>query len=293
MGENKSSQTVVLGFKAFDLHELLPHVVAHRLGYYEERGLKVVLKDITFVPDEQLDPLTFTVACGSALLARRKGVPRKVIFVTTDYPMFWMHTRANITKWQELRGSRVATYPPPAPPSHLHRIILRRHGLDPDQDVRLEAARDDVARLGLLKSGDVQAAVLSSAIPPPKVWSFGFHTLLFFGDEIRVPTTGLTTTDTVIRNQPGLVRNLTSAFHQSVVTIQESPSQTIRIVAELINDSEMIAQQTYELVRSYFTRDGRAAPQSEENALELLKDETASGQQLRRDEIYDYSFLPA
>src|ERR1051326_1131467 len=147
MGEGKAHKTVVLGFKAFDLHELLPHLVAHRVGYYNERNLKVMLKDITFAPDEQLDPLTFTVACASAALARLKGVQRKVVFVTTDYPMFWMYAQPSITRMEELKGRRIATYPPLAPPFHFHRTILHGYGLDPDRDVQLERSEENTSEL--------------------------------------------------------------------------------------------------------------------------------------------------
>lgn len=287
---NIMNNPVVLGFKAFDVHELLPHFVASELGIYAEAGLRVALKDVTFQPDEQLDP-AFTVACGWALMSRLKGARRKVVLVTTDRPMFWMHARNDIRETRELKGARIATYPAIAPPYHFHRTILQKAGLDPDRDVQLEAARDDVARLGLLRSGDVAAAVLSSAIPPAHVQALGFHTLSFFGDEIRIPTTGLAASEEMIEKQPELVRALAAAFHRSLLAIHRAPEKVIPVIAALLDDSTAIAEQTYALVHACFTRQGRATAEAEHNAIEMVNRQLPAGEKMRPEDVYDYSFL--
>ncbi|MGH9579449.1 MAG: hypothetical protein ACRD2R_00520, partial [Terriglobales bacterium] len=169
--------------------------------------------------------------------------------------------------------------------------ILLRHGLDPDRDVSLEPARDDVARLGLLQTGDARAAVLSSAIPPPRMQSLGFATLLFFGDEMRIPTTGLTAREEFIREQPTLVREMTGALHQALQAIADSPAEVASVVGELLHDAGTVAQQTCQLLSPLFTRDGRAGDEATQTALALANQELPAGQ-LRAEDVYDYSFLP-
>ncbi|MGH9555823.1 MAG: ABC transporter substrate-binding protein [Terriglobales bacterium] len=286
------ASSVTLGFKAFDIHELLLHLVALRLGFYRERDLNVILKDLTFTPDEQLDPLIFTAACGSTLLARRKGVRRKVVLVATDFPLFWMHAQSNIATVEELRGARIAGYPPMSPPWLFHRAILRNHGLEADHDVRLEPTRDDWARIGLLQSGDAQAAVISSAVLPSRVQSLGFKTLLFFGDEIRVPTTGLTAAEELIQNQPELVGRMVAAFHRSLAMVRESPSSVIPVIRDLVGGSREVAEEAYTWVNRCFTPGGRAAPEAMRSALTLVNREAAPEQRLKEEDLYDYSFLP-
>jgi len=212
--------------------------------------------------------------------------------VTTDYPMFWLHAQPAVREVRALRGLRIATYPSMAPPAHFHRKVLCKYGLDPDRDVLLEAARDDVARLGLLRSGDVHAAVISSAIPPPRVQSFGLRTILFLGDEIRLPSTGLAVQEEFLDSHSGLVRDMVAAFHQSILAIHQFPEKVIPIMAQVLGDSPKMAEQTYSLLHGYFTRNGRAAPEAERNALELANQQRPHEQKLRPDDIYDYSFLP-
>ena len=91
------------------------------------------------------------------------------------------------------------SYPTNAPPANLLQAILTQDGLQGEQ-LRIEAARDDVARLGLLISGDVAAAVISSAMPVELVAKQGFSAVNLFADRLRVPTTGLAVTDSLLQN---------------------------------------------------------------------------------------------
>jgi ABC-type nitrate/sulfonate/bicarbonate transport system substrate-binding protein len=289
--ETTELKSIRLGFRAFDLHELLIHFIARELGYYRQNGLQVTLRDLTFLPDETLDP-PFTAACGGALIGWTNGIRRKVVFVATDYPMFWLHARPEITEVRELKGRRIASYPAAAPPEQFHRAILRKHGLDPERDVVLEAARDDLARFGLLKAGDVDAAVISSAIPPPKVQSAGFQTLIFFGDEIRVPTTGLAVSEEWTQEQPEAVRGMTGALYNGIVALHRSSEKIIPILEQLLGESPRIAEQTYSLVSNLFTKDGRASAEAAQNAVQLVNKQLPPERKLRGNDIYDDSFLP-
>ena len=78
---------VLLGFKAFDPHELLCHFVAAEGGLYSRHGIRVRLVDITFVPDAELPAELFQVSCGAALAGALQGNGQRVVFVATDRPM--------------------------------------------------------------------------------------------------------------------------------------------------------------------------------------------------------------
>ena len=154
--------SVEIGFRAFDPHELLCHFIAHDQGYYEEEGLSPRLTDLTFV--QPVPTGIFHVACGSALLGRFAGEPYRVVLAAARGPMFRLVGRGSSTSVQALRGSVVASFPTGSPPDVFLRLFLHRTALT-DGDVQFRAVRDDIARLGLLASGDAGAALVSSAIP--------------------------------------------------------------------------------------------------------------------------------
>lgn len=284
-------RSIALGFRAFDLHELLVHFIARDRGFYAENGLEVTLRDLTFLP-EDTPGIDFTVGCGSALMGWAKGIHRKVIFVATDYPMFWLHCLPEITSVAELKGARIASYPAASPPGHFFRAILRQQGLDPEHDVKLEAVRDDTARFGLLKSGDVSAAVISSAMPRPRVQAEGFRNLVFFGDHIRVPTTGLAVSEHFLTRHPEVAERITEALVAALHTLHNAPEKVISILAKFFGGSAAEGEETYQLVEQYFTPDGKAAPEAKRYALEILNQQLPADHKLRPDDIYDDSMLP-
>ena len=133
------------------------------------------------------------------------GFRSKSCSAAATRPMFWLHARGEFESVESLRGKRVATYPSVAPPHWFHRVLLRKHGLDADRDVEFVPCRDDIIRLGLLRAGDVDAALLSSATSPVAVQRLGLRTLALTGDEVQFVTTGVATFEWTLRDEPELV----------------------------------------------------------------------------------------
>ncbi|MFQ5661122.1 MAG: ABC transporter substrate-binding protein [Gammaproteobacteria bacterium] len=264
--------SIQLGFKAFDIHELLCHFMASKAGLYEQAGLQVELIDITFMADADLPPHTFQVSCGSALISALKGIPQRIIFVATEKPMFWIYSNRKIKDLPDLRNKKVASYPDIAPPCHLAKIILKQAGLDPTHDVIFTPARDDVARLGLLKCGAVDAAMISSAILPPKVKQRAFSTLCFFGDKIKLPTTGLAVHRSQLEREPESARTLVSVLKESLNLIHNNPVLLGNVLQDFFDIGSEIQKVSSDLIRACFTRDGQITGLTARGAVDLMGD---------------------
>ena len=281
---------ITLGFRAFDVHELLLHFIALKLGYYDNAGLRVSLRDLTFVTDYREHALS--VACGSALVARAQGIAQKVVFIGTDYPMFWVYGKipAKASPESIAVGAkpRIATFPPLSPPWYLLPLVLRGRGIDP-QAIDLLPVRDDVGRLGLLRSGNVDAAVISSAFPPPKMQQFGFAPCVFFGSQLRLPTTGLTASEEMIRTRPDVVQRFVSALLRSLSAVRGRENDVVSVVGDVLGEGENLARQTYDLIAPYFSGDGRGDASSRRSALEFANAEF--GQHLKEEDVYEFAFL--
>jgi ABC-type nitrate/sulfonate/bicarbonate transport system substrate-binding protein len=283
---------VECGIKAFDVHELLCHFLAKRLGYYADEGLDVRVVDVTFVPDERLpDKDYFQVACGAAYLGRREGHPFKVLLAATDRPMFWLHARPEIESVDDLAGERVATYPPVAPPHWFSRVALRNHGLDPDADVSFWPCRDDIIRLGMLRERDVDAAVISSAVSPLTVQAHGLRTLTLLGEEVQFVTTGVATSERFVKDQPDLAAALVRSFRRSLDAIHESAEDAIAVIGDVLAVSHERAAETYRLILPCYTRNGRVSREVLQRAVDRLDAEGAPGRPFAVDELYDFSLV--
>ena len=262
--------TVEVGFKAFDPHELLCHFVAVNAGLYKRENIDVELIDISFVADTELPSHVCQVSCGAALGSALRGVPQRILFVATDKPMFWIYSNNKIKSLKELARSKIATFPAIAPPYHLANIILRKSGINVERDVVLLSARDDVARFGLLASGNVDAAVISSIIAPAKIEQTGKNLLCFFGDKIRIPTTGLAVDQSYLEKETELIKTLVNILKHSLSIIHEDTNAVARVLKEYFDVDDSIKMETAELLQNYYTEDGRTTQEIAQNAINTL-----------------------
>jgi NitT/TauT family transport system substrate-binding protein len=283
---------VACGIKAYDVHELFTHFLAERLGYYRDESLRVRVVDVTFTPDEALPRNNYLqVACGAAFLGRRQGFPFKVMLAAATRPMFWLHARPEFESIEQLRGTRLATYPSVAPPHWFNRVLLRKHGLDPDADLEFWQCRDDIIRLGMLRDGDVDAALLSSATSPVTVQRLGFRTLALAGDEVRFVTTGVAVLESMLREQRDVVEAIVRANKRGLDAIHEQPDAAVAVLADVLREPGDVAAATFELMRHCFTRDGMAEPALLSDALEVLADELPPASEVQPSDLYDFSLL--
>ena len=280
-------KVIECGIKAFDIHELLCHFVAKRCGFYAAAGLDVRLVDTTFTPDDKLpDADYFQVACGAAFFSR--SVPFRVFLAAVIRPMFWLHGSAGTDTVEQLAGKRIATYPPQAPPYWFNRIALRNHGLDPDSDVELKPTRDDALRLGLLREGAVDAALISSAVSPVTLQRLGLNTLTLLGDEIRFVTSGIATTEKIAQEDPDLVESLVSVYRQSLAVIHDSPVEIHSILVDVMGITQEVAEKTYELILPCYTPYGNVEQETLQAALNTLSAEQGTDTQVNTNELYNF-----
>ena len=282
-------KNVQLGFKAFDAHELLCHFVAAKSGLYSKHGLQIQLIDITFANDKDLPQHMFQVSCGAALSSALQGSPQRVVFVATDRPMFWFYASPGVDGLKDLKNRKMATFPVTAPPHHLANIVLQRSGVEPTEDITLSPGRDDAARFGLLKTGDVDAAVISSAISPVAVENAGFKELCFFGDAIRIPTTGLAVHATQLKQNSGLVETLTEILRESLALLHGDHALLADVLQHYFDVPADIADRTAAIFEKLFTHDGKTSSEIAQLAVDSLCKSLQISTPISWREIYDFS----
>ena len=282
---------IQLGFKAFDPHELLCHFIAVKAGLYKRENLQVELIDITFIADTELPLNIFQASCGAALSSALRGIPQQILFVATDKPMFWIYSSADIATISQLKNHKITTFPLIAPPHHLANIILKDAGLNIEKDLTLLTARDDIARFGLLKSGNVKAAVISSAIAPPKIEHMGFNKLCFFGDEIRIPTTGLGVDQCFLEKEPDLANAFVNVLRESLTLIHQDPDLVSKVLQYYFDVDTEISNETAGLYKQYYTQQGQTTKEIAQGAINSLCNSMNISKQISWDQIYDISFI--
>ncbi len=277
---------VYLGFKAFDAHELLCHAVADAAGLYADEGLSAELIDTTFVPDEALPDNTFHAGCAAALVSFLAGKKRKVVFVACDRPMFWLYGTLDIATVKDLRQARVASFPDNAPPAQFLRKLLSDH----DASCGLLPSRDDAARLALLCSGSVEAAMLSSLHLPHEIESRGLNNLAFVGENIRVPSTGLAVPDELYKRSPQLVATMVSIFQRAMKAIYDDNELLAHVLQKTFSMPEKGLQQSLETMRKCYNPFGFSYETLLQDAVDAMAESMGLNSRPAA-ELYEFKFI--
>jgi NitT/TauT family transport system substrate-binding protein len=103
----------------------------------------------------------FGTAGGSALLPISRGLPMTFLFATFDRANFSLYAMPQIRSVQELKGKKIGISSFGSGPDSLVRDFLADHGIDGGRDATILAVGSGMERFIALKTGSVDAAMLS------------------------------------------------------------------------------------------------------------------------------------
>ena len=252
--------SIDLTYVGSGIHEELIAHVADQEGYFEDEGVHVALRDGAVWPTERVRGGA-TIGLGRALLSRMtNGIPWTVLAANTHRPLFWFLGRADVKSMADLRGRRLAVHAAHTAPGCFARIVLRKHGLDPDRDLQcvVRSPGDYQMDLRRLRDGSIDAAYIGSTLSPEQVADEeGFHVLAWVGDHFRISTVGVTVDPVHIPLDSPALQALVRANQRALRTLADQPSLAVDYVAWFLDRlTRDEAQQYYErYVGPYFTPD--------------------------------------
>ncbi|CAN7180781.1 ABC transporter substrate-binding protein [Paraburkholderia sp. SIMBA_054] len=254
--------SIDLTYVGAGIHEELIAHVADQEGYFEDEGVRVALRDGAVWNTERVRAGA-TIGLGRALISRMtSGIQWTALSVNTHRPLFWFVGANGVKSMEDLRGRRLAVHGPRTAPGVFARIVLRKHGLDPDRDVEcVERIPGDYQMdLRRLRDGSIDAAYVGSTLSAEQVvQEEGFSLLSWVGDHFQIPTVGLAVDPSRISLDDPALQALVRAYKRSLKTIAEQPSLAIEHIASMLGRlTHAEAEQHYErYIRPHFTTDGR------------------------------------
>ena len=254
--------TIDLAYVGRGIHEELIAYVADQEGYFEDEGVHVALRDGTRWDITRVRTCA-TIGLGRAVLSRlTDGFEWTVLSMNTDRPLFWFLGNASVTSMADLRGRRLAVHAPDNPPGCFARIVLRKHGLDPDRDVQCVVRHPGDYQMDLrrLRDGSIDAAYVGSTLGPEQVAEEeGFHVLAWVGDHFQIPTVGVAVDPTHNPIDSPAVQALVRANQRALKTMADRPDLAIKYIASFLNRmTHQEVRRYYEhYVQPYYTSDGQ------------------------------------
>ena len=246
--ESAALHEVKIGYTSTSI-SVFPIEFARRKGFLRDEGLNVVM--IVMRTNVIMNALLtrgidYGTPATSVIRAAANDLPVKAVAVLTGRPDYFLAAKKEFKSLKDLKGKRIAIGTFGAAADIALRVVLRQDGLDPERDViRLQMGGGD-SRFAALVGGTVDATILNFPFNL-QAEKLGFNVLLWLGERLEMPLSGVGVRDETIQKNPGQVFGLVRAIYRSVVFAKANPEETIQAFMEWARVDRELAIKSYEL----------------------------------------------
>ena len=272
--------------------------VAHDAGFFAKEGLD---DQIIFIPSAtQLaqvlvagDVDVASLGGAPVMAASLSGADLKVIGNNVNKLIFSLHAKPEVKSIDELRGKRIAVSRFGSSSDVAARHALRKFNLDPQKDVILLQLGTMSNMFGALKSGAVEASMVS---PPTQFMSekVGFKELVSVTDmDLAYPNPAMAVAGELIRKKPDLIDRFMRAYVRGVHRARNDKESTITTLAKYTTITDtVLLNKTYDF---YMTKVIERAPyvnmQGMQNALDDVARTVPAAKNAKPEQFVDLRFL--
>lgn len=221
---------------------LTPFWVGREAGLYRQHGVDA---DVVFFRGSTIainalatrDAQFAGLGASSSVLAKLGGMDTVLIATATPGLLFYLVTKKEIKSASDLKGKKIAVSRPGTDSDLAARVAVRRLGLV-EKDVAFVSVGSDTERVMAMSQGIVDATVVAVAgyVVAQKL---GFPALVDLA-QANVPyeAASLITTQTLIRDNPELVRRFTRGFVAAIQYAQTHRDFTIKVLSKYMRTED-------------------------------------------------------
>jgi NitT/TauT family transport system substrate-binding protein len=249
------SRTINLAIPCF-CAQYLPFLAARDKGYYRDEGLEM---QIILMPGgggirALIGGNVEFAALGEFLAATTSGAPFKIVFTSYYRALLWLYSQPDIRTAKELKGKKVAVSGIGSATDFALRQALKKRGIEGGRDVAVMALGAPNVRYTALKSGNMDAAILSEHhkfIADED----GFRELISFLKEDLVLLSGsVGARENLLASDGPMVEKFLRASIKGLLYVRENRSGTIPYMARTFKIEEGLAAKVYDVSLPGFTK---------------------------------------
>lgn len=277
-----------------DSISIAPLLYGIEKGFYRKEGVELEFRmlrtDLATAAIVSTREVDYMYSAGTAFRGAVRGLPLKIIAYSFKDILFYLMAQPSIQSGKDLKGKKVAVSLPTDTGGLAAKASIRALGLDPDRDVVYIAIGAASVRLAAMKAGSVEASIM------PVPWNIrmkqeGFRELVFAGNHLKQPLTGIVTSGEKIDKNPQQVRRVLRGFLRSMRAFKQERKEATEFIAKRFNLDPPVAEEVYKIVLQTLSEDGTVNQQVLQDFLELVKKETGVKKPIALPEIVDYRLL--
>ena len=270
-----------------------PTVVAMRKGFYRDEGLevdKVQMQPAVAVKALMSGDIDYLLAWGSAVRAAVTGIPIKAVVGIASRPLHVLMVRPEIKTAKDLRGKTIGVDSVAGTVDYLSRLAVRHFGMEPNRDVTIIVSGESPTRLAALRSGSVDATAIDVAFAV-KAEEEGFKRLLYLGDVIELPLSGITTMDKTLHTQRDQVKRVVRATMRGTRFMKQSRAESIQMLSDYLRITPSQAAKAYDTSINSFTDDGIISDNGVNLDVQLTKERLKLTKEIPLSQLVDWSLV--
>ena len=270
----------------------LPLEIASRKGFFRDEGLDVLT--ITMRTNIAVNALLtrnveYATPSTSVIKAATAGLPVKLLAVLLGRPDYFLTVKKEVKSVKDLKGKRVAIGSFGAAADLALRAVAKQDGLDPDRDlIRLQMG-GAASRYASLIAGSVDATILTLPYNL-QAERAGYKDLLWFGEHMELPLSGLAARDETIQKNSKQVSAMIRAILRAMTFASANREETTQMIANWLKVDQEVAARSYELGKPSWSAGGVVS----DGAVKVLIDqsllELKSKDAVPLDKVRDWNF---
>jgi NitT/TauT family transport system substrate-binding protein len=270
-----------------------PVVVAMRKGFFKNEGIdvdKIQMQPAIGVKALISGDVDYLLAWGSALRAAVTGVPIKAVVGLASRPLHVLVARPEIRTPKDLKGKVIGVDSVAGTVDYLSRVAVRHFGLQPEKDVKIIVTGESPTRLAALHAGSIDATPIDVAFAV-KAEDEGFRRLVYLGDLIELPLSGIAVMDQKLQTQREQVKRVVRATVRGTRFMKHNRGETVRMLSDYLRITPAQSAKAYDASINSFTDDGIISDKGVLLDVQLTKERLKLTRDIPLSQLVDWSLV--
>jgi ABC-type nitrate/sulfonate/bicarbonate transport system substrate-binding protein len=198
--------------------------------------------------------------------------------------------RPEIKTPKDLKGRVIGVDSVAGTVDYLARVAVRHFGFEPEKDVKIIVTGESPTRLAALHAGSIDATPIDVAFAV-KAEDEGFRRLVYLGDLIELPLSGIAVTDQKLQNHRDQVRKVVRATVRGTRYFKQNRNDTVQMLADYLRITPMQAAKAYDTSVNSFSNDGMISDKGVQLDVQLTKERLKLTKEIPLSQLVDWSLV--
>jgi len=291
-GPAPAAERVTIATPSRGLFEF-PVVVGMRKGFYRDEGIevdKIQMQPAIGVKALMTGDVDYLLAWGSALRAAVSGVPIKAVLGFAGRPLHVLIARPEIKTPKDLKGKIIGVDSVAGTVDYLSRVAVRHFGFEPEKDVKIIVTGESPTRLAALRAGAIDATPIDVAFAV-KAEDEGFKRLVYLGDLIELPLSGIAVMDQKLQTQRDQIKRVVRAGVRGLRFMKQNRNETVQMLADYLRITPSQSARAYDASINSFTDDGIISDKGVLLDVQLTKERLKLTKDIPLSQLVDWSLV--